>query len=638
MVDDDPRGARADAGAQTVDGTHAVSGVEPTALATPLASQPIGDGETIVPTWGSHSYAALPDPGYQLGEVIGRGGMGEVVVAQDQRILREVAVKRIRAKDPSPDAVTRFLREARIQARLDHPAIVPVYELGTDSEGRPYFTMKRLQGETLAKKLSRGGPTQPLLRAFVDVCLAMQVAHNAGVVHRDLKPSNIMLGDYGEVYVIDWGVARVVTDTKRTTNPSISAQVDDGTTAGSILGTPGYMSPEQVRGWEADAAADIYALGAILFEILAGESLHPRGEAALSSTLTQPQEAPTRRAAERRAIPPELDGVCFDALAEDAKARPTARELADRVQAYLDGDRDVERRRAMAAEQMVAAREALEQDPRGGRATAVRRAGRALALDPDSSDAATLVTSMLLEPPAKEHMPPELVQYLAGEDRAFNRSRARQGMYTYLMLFMFWLAIPFMEVKSWTALISFYALLVVGSLISWRNSVRGHTNIPLLLVMTAVVPILFTRMSGPFILTPVVICAAQMQLANVRYIAERWWILLIWCVFVVMTPFALEWLGIFQGTYAVGAGGTDGVVSNSNVFDMRTKLDETFLLLANVVFVTAAGAVAWFISRRRLELQHQQSVQAWHLRQLLPQAKRWETQPGMRTPVPSSKD
>jgi eukaryotic-like serine/threonine-protein kinase len=636
MVDDDPRGARADAGAQTVDGSVAVSGADATALATPLASQPIGEGETIVPTWGSHSYAALPDPGYQLGEVIGRGGMGEVVVAQDQRILREVAVKRIRAKNPSPDAVTRFLREARIQARLDHPAIVPVYEMGTDAEGLPYFTMKRLQGETLAKKLSRNSPVQPLLRAFVDVCLAMQVAHNAGVVHRDLKPSNIMLGDYGEVYVIDWGVARVMTDTKRTTNPSMSAQVDDGTTAGAILGTPGYMSPEQVRGWEADQKADIYALGAILFEILAGESLHPRGEAALSSTLTQPQEAPTRRVAERRSIPPELDGVCFDALAEEATHRPTARELADRVQAYLDGDRDIERRRAMAAEQLVAAREALEQDPKAGRATAVRRAGRALALDPDSADAATLVTSLLLEPPAKEHMPPELVQFLHHEDRLFNRSRARQGMFTYLSLFVFWLAIPFMQVKSWTALLSFYVLLAVGALLSWRNSVRAQSNIPLLLVMTALVPILFTRMSGPFILTPVCICAAQMQLANVRYIAERWWVLFAWCVVVVMAPFVLEWTGIFETTYAVGAGGGDGVLSNSNVFDMRTSLDELFLLAGNFVFITAAGGVAWFISRRRLELQHQQSVQSWHLRQLLPAAKRWETQPGLKTPVPPS--
>src|SRR3954467_1599549 len=263
MVDDETRGTRADAGAPTADGSIA-AGVAPTALPTSA-----GHDETIVPSWGPSAFAALPDPGYQIGELIGRGGMGEVVVAQDQRIGREVAIKRIRSLDPSSDAVNRFLREARIQARLDHPAIVPVYELGTDADGRPYFTMKRLAGVTLSRKLSENGPVQPLLRAFVDVCLAIQLAHSRGVVHRDLKPSNIMLGDYGEVYVLDWGVARVLTETRRTTGPSLVVDPDDGTTVGAILGTPGYMAPEQVRGHEAGSKADVYALGAILFEILA---------------------------------------------------------------------------------------------------------------------------------------------------------------------------------------------------------------------------------------------------------------------------------------------------------------------------------------------------------------------------------
>src|SRR5678815_4795368 len=138
--------------------------------------------QTLSPSSGPTALVTLPEPGYALGEMIGHGGMGEVMAAQDQRIGREVAVKRIRSREPSPDAVMRFLREARIQARLDHPAIVPVYELGTDADGRPYFTMKRLTGVTLAKKLSEGAPVQRLLRAFVDVCLAIQLAHSRGVV------------------------------------------------------------------------------------------------------------------------------------------------------------------------------------------------------------------------------------------------------------------------------------------------------------------------------------------------------------------------------------------------------------------------------------------------------------------------
>src|SRR5258706_15004908 len=139
---------------------------------------PLGDtvlGETMVPTVHVSTFVTLPEPGYQLGELIGHGGMGEVVVAQDQRIGRQVAVKRLRARTPSPDSVLRFLREARIQARLDHPAIVPVYELGTDADGRPFFTMKRVTGVTLGERLNDRTAIQPMLRAFVEVCLAVQL-------------------------------------------------------------------------------------------------------------------------------------------------------------------------------------------------------------------------------------------------------------------------------------------------------------------------------------------------------------------------------------------------------------------------------------------------------------------------------
>ncbi len=167
--------------------------------------------------------AATPVPellGYQLGEVIGRGGMGEVIAAVDQSLGREVALKRMRHSDPTGDAVSRFVREAKVQALLDHPAIVPVHELGEDSDGNPYFTMKRLTGTTLQEALEANKPTQPLLRALVDVCFAIQLAHERDIVHRDLKPTNVMLGNYGDVYVIDWGVARML-GSRRTSQFSI---------------------------------------------------------------------------------------------------------------------------------------------------------------------------------------------------------------------------------------------------------------------------------------------------------------------------------------------------------------------------------------------------------------------------------
>jgi serine/threonine protein kinase len=605
MAPDETRGTRAEAGAPTMDG-----GPEPST--SPVETH----DETIVPTWGAGDNVTLPDPGYQLGELIGRGGMGEVVVAHDQRIGREVAVKRIRSRTPTHDAVTRFLREARIQARLDHPAIVPVYELGTDGDGRPYFTMKRLAGTTLAKRIADRANVQPMLRAFVDVCLAIQLAHARGVVHRDLKPSNIMLGDYGEVYVLDWGVARVLTDKKRTTKPQMAVDVDEDTTAGAILGTPGYMSPEQIRGSDVGTASDVYALGAILFEILTGEPLHPRGDAALATTLTHPREAPAQRAADRH-IPPELDGACFDALAEEARDRPTARELANRVQAYLDGDRDLERRKALAGEQLELARDALEHGGGDARATAVRRAGRALALDPDSTEAAELVSSLMLEPPAE--LPPDLVTSLDTEARAFNSQRTRVTMWTFLSLFLFWAVIPFLAVRSWSNLLAFYGLLALGAIVAGSVARTGRTRVSVTLVLVTMVIIAFSRIAGPFVLTPIVACSVLISMSAIPELYGRPWLIIGTVTIATVTPFVLEALGVLQQTYGFDGG---ALVIRSDIFDMRDlALDKLTLVVTNVVFVVITGIVAYVINAQRASAQRQLHIQAWHLRQLIPTRK-----------------
>ena len=213
-------------------------------------------GRTTVPgTQGeaaARSRASLSIPGYELGSSIGRGGMGEVVAAHDPRIGREVAIKTLRGA-ASPELVDRFLREAKIQGRLDHPAIVPVHEIGHDAQGQPYFTMKRLRGETLQDVLVAGAPLQRLLRAFADACLAVQFAHDLRVVHRDLKPSNLMLGPYGEVYVLDWGIARSIGDDARPGAARDMTTLDGQTQAGALLGTPrfrlwrrtGHPAPDQ---------------------------------------------------------------------------------------------------------------------------------------------------------------------------------------------------------------------------------------------------------------------------------------------------------------------------------------------------------------------------------------------------------
>jgi serine/threonine-protein kinase len=618
-VDDQTRGTRAAAGDATADG------VEGAFDSTAPGSQALtGDAMTIVPAWGASAFASLPAPGYQIGELIGRGGMGEVVSAQDQRIGREVAVKRIRHAKPSADAVTRFLREARIQARLDHPAIVPVYEMGTDETGLPYFTMKRLAGETLSRRIAERAPVQPMLRAFVDVCLAIQLAHSRGVIHRDLKPSNIMLGDYGEVYVLDWGVARVLTDRSRSTNPVMLAETDDETTAGAILGTPGYMSPEQVRGIDAGRAADIYALGSILFEILSGEPLHPRGDAALASTLTRPQEAPAARVAERRTIAPELDSVCFDALAENPEARPNARELADRVQAYLDGDRDIERRRALAYAQLQSAQDALASDSPQARANAMRRAGRALALDPESADAAQLVSRLMLEPPTE--YPADLEETLTADEREITRDRGRKAFLAFgAVLALSAVITPFLHVRNWTLLGAFVASTILVMLLTLRSAKTGIQPLAAVLTLTCVGVMIFSRIASPFILTPIVVMGVVLSFSSSPRLLRRRWLLLAWTVVTVMLPITLELVHAIPQTWRVQGGLIQAV---SEMYDLDGPVEEVALIVANLGLIIIGTLYAISVNISRRKAQRDLQIQAWHLRQLLPASKRpWNTKP-----------
>ncbi|HET9991222.1 MAG TPA: hypothetical protein VFQ65_21970, partial [Kofleriaceae bacterium] len=262
------------------------------------------------------------------------------------------------------------------------------------------------------------------------------------------------------------------------------------------------MPPEQIKGNEVGPPADVYALGAILFEILAGEALHPRGEAALGTTLTHPQEAPAKRAADRT-IPPELDGVCFDALAEAADARPTARELATRIQAYLDGDRDVEQRRKLAAQQLDSAREALVAGGIDAHATAMRRAGRALALDPENEDAGTLVGKLMVEPP--KQLPPDLIARMSDDAASINRERSKKSLVSYASIIVVAaLLIPIMQVKNWTLQLGFLALMALLCLLSYEASRTGRMRLVPAFIMNLMGITLFSQIMGPFILTPIV--------------------------------------------------------------------------------------------------------------------------------------
>jgi serine/threonine protein kinase len=582
----------------------------------------IAEGETLIPGASSSGKVVLPAIGYQLGAQIGQGGMGEVMAAFDQRIGRGVAIKRMRSLRPSEEETTRFLREARIQARLEHPAIVPVHELGTDEAGRPYFTMKRLAGRTLAQRIAEGAGQPQLLRAFVDVCLAVELAHAKGVIHRDLKPSNIMLGDYGEVYVLDWGVARVLAEPVSADESAAAMSgsfesidsLDESTKTGTLLGTPGYISPEQLRGDAVSAPADVYALGSILFELLAGEPLHPRSHLkAIASTLASPQELPSRRRPER-AIPPELDEACTGALAEDPAARPTAHQLARRVQAYLDGDRDVERRRALATQQLRSAREALASDDPDRHATALRRAARALALHPESQEAGELVGALLLEPPSPRSSP-ALAASLDEHERQLARYRSRQGIYAYLTMFAL---LPFallLDIKDWAVVIAAYATASAGIVASWVHMRIGRPSVPVVLALTFTLSLLFTRIASPFMLAPVLICCALAAITSIPAIAERPWLVMSWAFVTVMAPFAGEWSGLVPATWEVTS---RGILITADLVGGNGHDNAIALVITHILFLLVFGWLTLTISRRRLTAQRQLYVQAWHLGQLVP--------------------
>jgi serine/threonine-protein kinase len=558
--------------------------------------------------------ANAPLPGYELGGVLGRGGMGEVVAARDARIGRDVAVKRLRAGGGSPDAVARFLREARIQARLDHPAIVPVHELGTDEHGQPYFTMKRLAGTTLKDRLGTGA-MQPLLRAFVDVCFAIELAHTRGIVHRDLKPSNIMLGDYNDVYVLDWGIARELVRKQSAPMPVVGDSTPGETAAGTLLGTPGYMAPEQVRGDDVGTAADVYALGAILFEILAGELLHPSGNVALACTLAAPTASPAQRRPDR-AIAPELDALCVEALAANPSARPSARALAERVQHYLDGDRDLARRRALAAEQLARAHAAVASQDPGRRAEAAQAAGRALALDPESGAAAQLVAQLILEPPRE--LPAELEAAIEDKERELDRDRSRRAVTAYLLVFGIAPFLPLFEIQSWPAIVALFSSCVAIAAIALVNArVR---RVPPLAIMagSTCVAIAFSRLASPFVLTPILVCGQLLATTSNAWLQKRAWFMVLWLVATLFAPLGLEWLGVLGSTWKMTP---QGLLTTSTIMHMHAFVDVCGIMIGQLALALVVGGFTLQISAARRRAQRDAYVQAWHLRRMvLPRA------------------
>jgi serine/threonine protein kinase/formylglycine-generating enzyme required for sulfatase activity len=283
---------------------------------------------------------ALPSARYERIREIGRGGMGRVDELLDRALGRTVAQKSCIESDDGLAAI--LIAEAQICAQLEHPSIVPVYDIAFDEEGSPTYTMRVVRGRTLRDAMEdriegrRAALSfAQLLGVLRQVCLAVDYAHARGVVHRDLKPENIIVGDFGEVYVLDWGIAHVLEGSDIRHDPALLVRI-------SSAGSPGYMAPEQATGERIEARTDVFALGVILYEILAGAQ--PFSDRNLAGVLARARvdiDLPPPSARSPQGPPPGVfDALVMACLSRDSERRPaSARIIADAIDAFLDAER-----------------------------------------------------------------------------------------------------------------------------------------------------------------------------------------------------------------------------------------------------------------------------------------------------------
>lgn len=569
-------------------------------------------------------------------DLLGQGGMGEVRLHHDLRIGRDVAMKMIRP-DRKADAgiQDRFLREARVQGQLEHPSIVPVYDVGIRPDGALYFTMKRLEGLTFAGICERLGAHDPaaereytprkLLGAFGSVCLAVEFAHTRSVVHRDLKLSNVMLGPFGEVYVLDWGIASISGEVDDVPPRAIDTAEKDDSTIEAIVGTPGYLSPEQLTTRDVDGRSDVYSLGAILFHLLTLMPLHSGSLVQIIASTKKGADARCSHRAPDRDVPPELEAICVKAtMADPADRFPRARDLYDAVQKYLDGDRDAERRRDLASEHARVASAVIESAHEEhslsleNRAVALAELGRSVALDPSNETTLAAITGLLLEPPRE--LPDEVRAKLESSRADTQRSIAKGGVVAFgggIALTVPFLMSMGIHQRLWVELASiFFSLAFCVCLVQMRRPSQIASYLVMLLATVGFMTL--TRVFGPLVLVPSYTTATAMVYGmyparNIQRAA------LAAMASATLFPLLLEWLHVLPRSYVFRGGELVIVPQMCALPEIPTT---TFLVLLTSVLLVSAWVVVRRTGNALADAEEKLAIQAWQLRQLVPERTR----------------
>ena len=528
--------------------------------------------------------------------VLGRGGMGEVRLYRDRRISRYVAYKVLResvAKDPAYRS--RFLLEARVQGQLEHPSIVPVHDLGETEDGELFFSMKSVRGVTLRQALDSIARKSPpaytrrrLLAAFASVCQAVDFAHTRGVVHRDLKPENVMLGEYGEVYVLDWGIAKVMQRAETPLADVVDVPGGAATRTGALLGTPKYMAPERQHN-VANPQTDVYALGMILGDILDAHA--------------------------DQGIDPELEAIQVRAIALSPGDRyPSARALHDDLDQYLDGRRDLEMRKRLADEHARRAAATLGDAnlDADARSRAGHEIGRALGLDPQNRFALHTLMSLLTSVPDK--LPADAQDEM--DQRWRQRRHRTTRMATLSTLAMLALAPLFlwMGVRDWT-LFSLYIVLALATGLAQFFGGPGRISFGIAIALLLATVTVLTTSLGLLGVVPAGFAIVGLAWRVSVHKTVHGILIVIVTGLCLVAPFVLVELGLMDPMYVVHDDRLT-VLPNMHAFPPGPTL--VSLVLATLGGIACAVLFGRLYVSELRRAEHRLTFHAWQLRQLIP--------------------